>query len=454
MRIPVKKNEIKKIEIIDLNHRGQGVAKIEGFTIFIDGGLPGDKGEAKIIDVKKNYAKGKMISITEPSKDRTVPKCPISGMCGGCQLQGLSYDAQLELKTNKVKNDLKRIGNIEDVTIHDTIGMDEPFNYRNKAQFPVRKGKKGVNIGFYERGSHDIVDTKSCIIQHSLNDKVLEIVKEYMNKYNITSYDEKSGKGIVRHVLTKTSFKTEDMMIVIITKGNKLPHKEKLIDLIKESIPNVKSIIQNINNKKTNRILGNKWITIYGDNKIVDYIQDLKFNISAESFFQVNPIQTEVLYNKALEYADLTGYETVFDLYCGIGSISLFLAKEAKKVYGIEVVKKAIQDAKENAELNNVENAEFYAGTAEEVFPKLYSEGIKADVVVIDPPRKGCDETVLDTIVKMGPKKVVYVSCNPSTLARDLKYLGEHGYGVKEVQPVDMFPHTMHVECCCLLKKI
>lgn len=453
MKVPVKLNDVKAIEIINLNHKGQGVGKIDDFTVFINGGLVGDKGKIRIEKVKKNYAIGELIEMIEPSENRVHPKCPVTDVCGGCQIQGLDYKAQLELKTNKVKNDLERIGKLKDVAIHNTIGMEEPFYYRNKAQFPISKDKEGVKLGFYKRGTHEIVDIKSCVIQHELNDKVLDIMKFYMKEYNIKPYDEESGKGTIRHVLTKTAFKTGDMMVVIITNGNRLPRKNELIHTLTSQIPNIKSIVQNINTSKGNRILGNNTNVIYGDDKIIDYIGDLKFGISAQSFFQVNPMQTKVLYEKALEYAELNGDETVFDLYCGIGSISLFLAQKAKKVYGIEIVKQAIEDAKENAKMNSVDNAEFFTGKAEEIFPKLYAEGIRADVVVVDPPRKGCDQVVLDTIVNMQPKKVVYVSCNPSTLARDLKYLDEKGYETVEVQPVDMFPHTMHVECVVKLYK-
>lgn len=453
MEIPVKINNTYEIEIIDLNHKGQGVAKIDGFTIFLDRGIPGDIGKAKIISVKKNYGVGKFISIDEKSKDRVEPICVIEHECGGCQIQSIDYNKQLEIKKNTVINNIKRIGGLENVLIHDTIGMENPYRYRNKAQYPVKSYDNKIDIGFYKINTHEIVDTERCYIQHDVNDEVTKLVKEYMIKFNVSGYDEKSGKGIIRHILTKTSFRTNDVMVVIITNGSKLPFKEKLIDILTNNIKSIKSIVQNINNKRNNVILGEKSKTLWGEGKIIDYISDLKFNISPQSFFQVNPIQTEVLYNKALEYTDLSGDETVFDIYCGIGTISLFLAKKAKKVYGIEIVEKAIEDAKENARINNIDNAEFYAGKAEEVFPKLYKEGIKADVIVVDPPRKGCEESVLETIVKMNPSKVVYVSCNPSTLARDLKYLDEKGYKTVKVQPVDMFPHTMHVETVVLIEK-
>lgn len=453
MAIPVKEKDIVDIEISNINHKGQGVGVIDGFTVFVDGGLIGDKAKTKITTVKKNYAIGEMIELLHPSEHRVDTRCPVVNVCGGCQIQSLSYEAQLNIKTDKVKNDISRIGKLDGVKIHDTLGMEDPYYYRNKAQFPVAIRGKNIKFGFYERGTHNIVDIKSCVIQHEVNDKILEILKTYMKKFNISVYDEKTGRGVIRNILTRTSFKTKDVMVVVITNGRDLPHKLELVELLQKNVPNLKSLIHNINNMKTNRILGDKTITLYGDDKIIDYIGDLKFKISALSFFQVNPMQTEVLYEKTLEYADLTGDETVFDLYCGIGSISLFLAKKAKKVYGIEIVKEAIEDARENAKINHIDNAEFYTGKAEEIFPRLYEQGIKADVVIIDPPRKGCEEEVLNTIIEMQPKKVIYVSCNPSTLARDLKYLDEHGYKTVEIQPVDMFPHTMHVETVVKLQR-
>ncbi|MGO1653209.1 23S rRNA (uracil(1939)-C(5))-methyltransferase RlmD, partial [Senegalia sp. (in: firmicutes)] len=445
MKSKVKENNIYESEIIDLNHRGQGVAKIDNFAVFVNDAIPGDVGDIKITTAKKNYAVGEFVEIKNPSDWRIDAPCHVVDDCGGCQIQKIDYHAQLDIKRKKVIDDIKRIAKLDGIKIHETIGMDQPFRYRNKAQFPIQARNNSVKIGFYKRGTHEIVDTNKCIIQHPITDKVIKVIREYINKYKVEPYDEKNGTGIIRHILTKTSFKTGDLMIVIITNGKRLPHKEELINSILENIEGVKSIIQNINTRKSNVILGQEIITLWGEDKIVDYIEDIKFNISPLSFFQVNPIQTEKLYNKALEYADLKEDETVFDLYCGIGSISLFLARTAKKVYGIEVVKTAIEDARLNAKINNINNTEFFAGKAEEVFPKLYKEGIRADVIVVDPPRKGCDERVLDTIVDMNPKRIVYVSCNPSTLARDLKYLDERGYKTKEIQPVDMFAHSVHV---------
>lgn len=450
MDTPVKVNEQHQVIITDMNHLGQGFCRIDNFAVFVNGAITGDKVNIKIVAAKKSYAVADIIEIIEPSQNRVDPICKNAEICGGCQLLSMNYNEQLRQKRIRVETDLKRIGGFENIMVNDTLGMQEPTRYRNKAQYPVTKSKGKAKIGFYKRGSHEIVDTDKCMIQHEINDEVVAIIREYIEKYDVPAYNQRKHSGVIRHILTKVSFRTGDLMVVIITKGDNLPYQKELVDMLKK-IPNLKSVVQNINNKRSNVILGEKCVTLYGDDKITDYIGDLEFKISPLSFFQVNPIQTEVLYGKALEYAQLKGDETVFDLYCGIGTISLFLAKSAKKVYGIEIVKEAIIDAKENAKRNNIDNAEFYAGTAEELFPKLYKEGIRADVVMLDPPRKGCEESVLETIVSMQPQKVVYVSCNPATLARDLKYLAENGYDVKEVQPVDMFGHSMHVECVTVL---
>ncbi|WP_408606954.1 23S rRNA (uracil(1939)-C(5))-methyltransferase RlmD [Geosporobacter subterraneus] len=447
----LKKNEKHLITIEDIGHNGEGIGRIEGMTVFVEGGVPGDLLKIKIIEVKKNYAKGELIKVVKPSEHRIQPVCPIAEICGGCQIQQIDYSAQLELKTNRVRANIERIGKLENVIIHNTIGMETPARYRNKAQFPIGRSGQQAVIGFYKKGSHEIIDTESCYIQHEINDQLISLMKAYIEKHQVSTYDEKTGQGLLRHVLTKVGFSTGEIMVILVTNGKELPGKDALIEDLTANIPGLKSVVQNINTKKGNTILGQECITLYGSDQIVDTLGKLKFNISPLSFFQVNPMQTEILYGKALEYAGLTGAERVFDVYCGIGTISLFLAKKAKHVYGIEVVEAAIEDAKENARINGIENVTFYAGEAEEVVPKLYKEGIEADVVVVDPPRKGCDEKVLDTIVRMNPERVVYVSCNPATLARDLRYLEDWGYHTVEVQPVDMFPHTPHTECVCLI---
>ena len=442
------------VDIVDVGQGGVGIGKYNGFTVFVEGGLIDDKLKVTIVKSKKNYAVGEIVEIIEKSPYRVNRKCDESlKECGGCQIQELDYKKQLDIKTNEVKQTISRIGKLEDVVIHETIGMDVPFRYRNKAQFPIGKKDGETVLGFYKKKSHEIIPSNKCVIQHDLNDKILQIVKTYIDNYKISIYDESKHTGLLRHLVTKIGFKTGDVMVVLVINGNKLPNTQELIHVLKENIPGFKTLVLNINKERTNAILGRTNKTIYGDGRINDYIGELVFEISPLSFFQVNPIQTEVLYNKALEYANLKENDVVFDIYCGIGTISLFLAQKANKVYGIEIVEDAIKDAKRNAELNNLNNTEFYAGKAEEVVPKLYKEGKRANVVVVDPPRKGCDERVLDTIVSMAPDRVVYVSCNPSTLARDLNYLNQKGYKCVEIQPVDMFPHTMHVECVALIEK-
>lgn len=440
--------------IVDIGQGGVGIGKYEGFTVFVDGGLVQDKIKVKITKSKKNYAVGDIVEIIEKSPFRVERKCSESlRQCGGCQIQELDYQKQLDVKTNEVKQVISRIGKLDDVVIHDTLGMEHPFRYRNKAQFPIQKKDNMPVIGFYKKKSHDLISTDECIIQHEVNDKIIKIIKTYIRAYNVSIYDEKTHKGLLRHLVTKVGFTTGEVMIVLVANGKKLPYLKELASVLKENIPGFKTLVVNVNTQKTNVILGKENIVAYGDGMIRDYIGELVFEISPLSFFQVNPLQTEVLYNKALEYANLGENDTVFDIYCGIGTISLFLAQKAKKVYGIEIVEDAIKDAKRNAKINNMDNVEFYVGKAEEVVPKMYKEGKRANVVVVDPPRKGCDEKVLDTIVSMEPDRVVYVSCNPSTLARDLAYLNERGYKCHEIQPVDMFPHSVHVENVAWLSK-
>ena len=450
----LSKNKEYIVDIVDIGQGGVGIGKYEGFTVFVDGGLVQDKIKVKITKSKKNYAVGDMVEIIEKSPFRVARKCSESlRQCGGCQIQELDYQKQLDIKTNEVKQVISRIGKLDDVVIHDTLGMEHPFRYRNKAQFPIQKKDNMPVIGFYKKKSHDLISTDECIIQHEVNDKIIKIIKTYIRAYNVSIYDEKTHKGLLRHVVTKVGFTTGEVMIVLVANGKKLPYLKELASVLKENIPGFKTLVVNVNTQKTNVILGKENIVAYGDGMIRDYIGELVFEISPLSFFQVNPLQTEVLYNKALEYANLGENDTVFDIYCGIGTISLFLAQKAKKVYGIEIVEDAIKDAKRNAKINNMDNVEFYVGKAEEVVPKMYQEGKRANVVVVDPPRKGCDEKVLDTIISMQPDRVVYVSCNPSTLARDLAYLNERGYKCHEIQPVDMFPHSVHVENVAWLSK-
>jgi len=445
------KNECYEIKIIDLGDNGEGIGKIDNFTVFVHGAIPGDLVKAKVIKVKKQYAVALVDSIIESSEFRQIPECPYV-KCGGCQTQMMTYDAQLKIKKEQVTSSMKRIGDL-DVEVQDVIGMEEPIAYRNKSQYPVRLVNGEVRVGFYKQRTHDVVNIDNCMVQHPLINKVMKSLKNKLKDIEIKIYNEEKHRGILRHIITRISFKTEDVMLIFVTNSKEEQAVLKTLgEALIEEFPQVKSVIQNINTSKGNRVMGYENITLCGQDKIVDYIEDNAFEISPLSFLQVNPTQTDVLYKQALEMADITNEDTVFDVYCGIGTISLFLAQSAKKVIGVEIVEAAIEDAKENAIRNNIDNTEFIAGKAEEVMPKLYKTGYKADVVVVDPPRKGCEIEVLQTLLDMAPKKIVYVSCKPSTLARDLKILSEK-YTVEIVQPVDLFPHTTHVECCSLLIK-
>ena len=451
--IIIKKNEKYTLDITGLTHEGQGVGKIEGFVVFVDGALPGETIEVLIIKVTKSYAVGKLLHIIKKAETRTEPFCPVYSRCGGCAAQHMTYEAQLDFKTDIVRQSLRRIGGLEKVTVHKTIGMDEPYNYRNKVQYPVCMEQDAVKIGFYSNRSHNIIDSSECRIQPQESNDIKGFIKDFIVQKAISAYDESTGKGLFRHLMVRKGFKTNEIMVVLVLNGRKLPHQQELITGLTTRFSNIKSIFINVNTQKTNIILGQENICIFGQKYISDFIGRYKFNISPLSFFQVNPIQTEVLYGKALEYAGLSGNETVFDLYCGIGTISLFLSEKAKRVIGVEVVPEAINDARENARLNKVNNVEFFVGEAEKVIPELYKKGASADVVVVDPPRKGCDETLLNTLLDMQPERIVYVSCNPATLARDLGHLCKGGYQVQEVQPVDMFPWASHVEATILMTR-
>ncbi|MGE7622431.1 23S rRNA (uracil(1939)-C(5))-methyltransferase RlmD [Viridibacillus sp. NPDC096237] len=451
MTAPVKKNDRLTVYIEDLTHDGAGVAKIDGYPLFIQGGLPDETAEVHVLKTLKNYGFAKIINITEPSPDRVAAPCPVFAQCGGCQLQHLSYEGQLKWKEKMVRNVMTRIGKI-DAPVLPVKGMDNPWNYRNKAQIPFGLNGEAPIAGFYKAKSHDIVDTDRCLIQTAEADAILEGLKPRLWKLGIKPYDEQTGQGMLRHVVVRTGHATNEVMVVLVTRKRKFPQAEAAVELIKQLVPNVTSIMQNINGEKTNVIFGNETLKLWGNDTIEDTIGDVRFEISARSFYQVNPEQTEVLYKQALDYADLKGNETVIDAYCGIGSISLFLAQKAKSVMGVEIVPQAIEDAKRNAELNGFTNTYFEAGPAEEVIPRWYKEGKTADVLVVDPPRKGCDEALLNTILEQRPKRVVYVSCNPATLARDLSILEDRGYKTQEVQPVDMFPHTAHCEAVAWLE--
>jgi len=455
-----KKNDMVTVTIEDMGQDGEGIGKIAGYTLFVKDTVIGDVAEVKIIKAKKNYGYGRLMNLVKPSADRVEPVCPHARRCGGCQIQELSYEKQLEFKQNKVLNHLKRIGGFEEIPMEPIVGMETPFYYRNKAQFPVGTDKDGKIItGFYAGRTHSIVDNRRCYLGVEVNEQILDIVMGHCEKYQIPAYDEETGKGLLRHVLIRYGFTTKEIMVCLILNGRKMPHQDKLAAKLAE-IPGMTSITINVNTERTNVILGREILPLWGQTYITDYIGNVKYQISPLSFYQVNPIQTEKLYGLALEYAQLEGDETVWDLYCGIGTISLFLAQKAKEVYGVEIVPQAIEDAKNNAKLNGFVNARFYVGKAEEVLPEYYARYEKehgkkayADVIVVDPPRKGCEETLLKTMVDMQPKRIVYVSCDSATLARDLKYLCAHGYEMVKVRAVDQFPNTVHVETVCLLSR-
>lgn len=573
--LPVAKNDEVTLDIIGMNHDGEGVGRADGYTLFVPGALPGEKISARVLKTKKQYGYAKMQTLFEASPARVEAPCEIFDRCGGCQIQHMDYTAQLEWKRQQVVNSLERIGKLNvrsliaesangisgdaeelegstrvsadtaeggahaagpgeadregdaayevapaadpaasthseaagyapeasadqprqtreaeafgggegfeyaaegtadeagphaklmgdagsaaddsrGILVPPALGMSEPWRYRNKAQVPMGQEHGRLIGGFYARGSHRIVDMQTCIIQHEDNDQMVEVVKEIGRELGISAYDEETGRGLLRHVVVKVAFATGEKMVVLVTNGDRLPEAEQWIEGIRERVPGVRSICLNVNTRQTNVIFGDVTRVLWGEEVIHDYIGDVKFAISARSFYQVNPAQTEVLYGKTLEYAGLTGNETVIDAYCGIGTISLFLAQKAKKVYGVEIVKEAIEDARKNAELNGFANAEFEVGASEDVIPRWREQGVKPDVIVVDPPRKGCDIKLLETIIEMKPERVVYVSCNPATLARDLRVLEDGGFKTVNVQPVDMFPQTVHVEAVALLER-
>lgn len=462
----MKKNEVVSFAIEDMGVNGEGIGKVAGYPLFVKDTVIGDVAEVKVTKVKKNYGYGRLMRLISPSPKReTAGVCPVARQCGGCQIQEIQYAYQLEFKQEKVKNNLIRIGGIErarlERILQPILGMEEPVRYRNKAQFPVGKDKNGEIItGFYAGRTHCIVPIEDCMLGVEENAVILEQIKGFMKQYQIPPYEEERHEGLVRHVLIRKGFATGEIMVCLVINGRQLPQKEKLVEFLKQ-IKGMKSISLSINTEKTNVIMGNRIRTIWGSPTITDYIGTLQYRISPLSFYQVNPVQTERLYQTALDYAGLTGKEVVWDLYCGIGTISLFLAKKARQVYGVEIVPQAIEDAKENARINGIENATFYVGKAEEILPEYYRnrEGecgrkAQADVIVVDPPRKGCEESLLQTIADMALERVVYVSCDSATLARDVKLLEERGYRLEKVQPVDQFPHSVHVESVVLMTRV
>ena len=462
----MQKNDLVTVAIEDIGVGGEGIGKVDGYTLFIKDAIIGDVVEAKIVKAKKNYGYARLMNIVTPSENRVEkPACPMARRCGGCQIQEMKYGAQLAFKEGKVRGNLERIGEVPtellDKVMQPIVGMEEPFHYRNKAQFPIGTDKEGhIITGFYAGRTHSIIPNTDCALGVAVNQKILEIIMHFMENNHISAYDEEKHKGLVRHVLIRYGFKTDEIMVCLVINGEKLPHAEKLVDKLCK-IPGMTSITISVNKAKTNVIMGNEIKLLWGQTYITDYIGNVKYQISPLSFYQVNPVQTEKLYGLALDYADLNGNETVWDLYCGIGTISLFLAQNAKQVYGVEIVPQAIDDARNNAKINDITNAEFYVGKAEEVLPEYYreyqeshgGETAHADVIVVDPPRKGCEESLLQTIVDMQPEKVVYVSCDSATLARDVKFLRENGYELKKITPVDQFPNTVHIETVVLLSK-
>lgn len=447
-----KKNDLATVTITDMGHDGEGIGKIDGYTLFVKDTVIGDTAEVKIMKAKKNYAYARLMRLITPSDRRTDPVCPYARQCGGCQIQELKYEEQLRFKEEKIRENLTRIGGFSEVPMEPIIGMENPYHYRNKAQFPVGTDKNGNLItGFYAGRTHTIIHNTRCYLGAEQNEEILNCVLEYMRENKISAYNETTGQGLVRHILIRCGFKTGEWMVCLVINGRRLPAAEKLAEKLCR-IKGMTSITYSVNMERTNVIMGKEIRPVWGKNYITDYIGEIQYQISPLSFFQVNPVQTERLYGTALEYAGLTGKETVWDLYCGIGTISLFLAQKAKMVYGVEIIPQAIEDAERNAGINGIENAQFFVGKAEEVLPEKYEkEGVHADVIVVDPPRKGCDEALIRTMVEMQPEKIVYVSCDPATLARDLKRICEGGYEIRRVRGVDMFPETVHVETVVLL---
>ncbi len=499
----MNKNDLFTLEITDIGTDGEGIGHFEGQTFFVKDAIIGDVIKARCVKLKKNYGYARVEEILQASPYRVEPQCALHRRCGGCQIQAMSYEKQLQFKNRKVFQNLVRIGGFDEETVRSImlpiIGMENPYRYRNKAQFPVGYGKEGeIVTGFYASRTHAIIPVEDCMLGVAENEEILFRIKNWMRLCEIEPYDEETGRGVVRHILLRYGFTTKEIMVCLIINAKKLPHQEELIEVL-SGISGMTSISYNINREKTNRILGEETVCIWGQPYITDYIhlkkipnaQDynlvcaaeedvlnqtycqefeeteeaIAYHISPQSFYQVNPVQTEKLYSTALEFAGLTGKESVWDLYCGIGTISLFLSKKAKQVYGVEIVPQAIEDAKMNAKINGIENAQFFVGKAEEVLPAFYAAGkhkaeakksemLHPEVIVVDPPRKGCDEKCLQTMVEMKPERIVYVSCDSATLARDLKYLCGKGYQLRKVQAVDQFAHTGHVEVVSLLERM
>jgi len=451
-KLPVEQGKQYNLTINSLGTSGEGVGRIEGFTVFVEGGLPHEELTVKITEVKKSYATGQLVKIVKASPDRVEPACGIYKECGGCQLQHMSYEAQLKAKQQQVKDAMERIGHLKDLPVLPTIGSDEPWNYRNKVAFPVGREKGKMIIGCFAKGTHRIIDASDCLIQDKLNNEAICAVREVIDKLGIPAYNEDRHTGVMRHVVARTGKKGQ-LMVVLVTATKQLTREKEIIKMLRSRLPQMVSLQQNIQTYRNNVILGRETKLLWGRPTIKAQLGKFNFNVSARSFFQVNTKQAEVLYDTALEFAQLTGNETVIDAYCGTGTISLYLAQKARKVYGVEIVSPAIKDAEKNARENNVKNAEFIVGDCTKVMPRLYKQGIRPDVIVVDPPRAGCTEVVLKTFANMKPNRIVYVSCNPATLARDLEILDKLGYKAEKVQPVDMFVASSHVESVALITR-
>ena len=448
----MKKNEEYIVDIIDNGFQGEGIAKIDNTTVFVKGAIKDEKVKTLILKVDKNISYGKIVEIINSSKERVSPDCITYSSCGGCSLRHVNYDYSLRIKENAVRTTLRKTYG-KDVEIEECIAAKNPICYRNKLQFPVAVSKDNKAVmGVFQERTHNIIETRNCLIQDNKSQEIANFIIDFMNEHGIPAYDEKTLSGTIRHIVIRAGKKTDEIMVNLVTNQENIPHEKELVEELIQKFTNIKTIVKNINNKNTNVILGKEVKVLYGEGFIYDFIGKYKFKISPLSFFQVNPVQTERLYSKAVEYADLKGNETIFDLYCGIGTIGIFSSDKAKKIYGIETIPEAIEDAKQNATLNNIENAEYFVGDVEKELPELIEKrSITPDVVFVDPPRKGCDKTAIDTLLKIESKRIVYVSCNPATLGRDLKLL-EVKYELEHLSVCDMFPYTSHIECVCALK--
>jgi len=449
--LPVQPGLAYAADVVGLTHEGKGVARVDGFTLFVPGALPGEKIVVRAEEVKKQYGEGSLVRILEPSPDRVTPLCRVHENCGGAQLSHMRYEAQLKAKRQMVIDSLQRIGRLDHVRVHPVIGMNNPVRYRNKIHAPFAQKNGHLVTGFYAPGTQDIVESDHFPLGHSRIEKAINTVRRIADELGLSAWNPQTRRGLLRHAVVRCSFATGDIMVVLVATGDRLPRQDELVGLLRAEIDGLASLCLNVNTGPSGEIMGDRTVVLWGADTIRDKIGDIEFVISPRSFFQVNPVQTAKLYNKALEYAGLTGEETVIDAYCGIGTISLFLARHARRVYGVEIVTDAVEDARLNARINRIRNVAFETGKAEAVLPRWRKQGIRADVIVVDPPRKGCDRRLLETIIAMGPKRVVYVSCNPATLARDLRILEDGGFRALEAQPVDMFPQTGHVESVILL---